>query len=226
MQGSNMTRIDYRLNALVDAGLSDIGPLAELAQAAARNGATLIQYRDKTASTARMIGQVKAIAAALNGTGVPFVVNDRVDVALAAGADGVHLGADDMDAQTARRLLGPEAIIGLTVKNIADAERAGRAPVDYACIGGVFETLSKVNPDPPVGIDGFARLRQTLRALNPALPVGAIAGIDLARIPAVIAAGADGVAAISAIFRNRDVAQATAAFRTAVDAALAGRAAA
>jgi thiamine-phosphate pyrophosphorylase len=82
-----------------------------------------------------------------------------------------------------------------------------------------------VNPDPPVGIDGFARLRQALRALNPALPVGAIAGIDLSRIPAVIAAGADGVAAISAIFRNRDVAQATAAFRTAVDAALAGRAA-
>lgn len=220
-----MTRIDYRLNALVDAGLADLGPLAALAQAAARNGATLIQYRDKTASTAAMIGQARAIGEALKGTGVPFVVNDRVDVALAAGADGVHLGADDMDAQTARRLLGPQAIIGLTVKNAADADRAGRAPVDYACIGGVFETLSKTNPDPPVGIDGLRLLRAQVRVLNPALPVGAIAGIDLSRIPSVIAAGADGVAAISAIFRSRDIARATAAFRAAVDAALEGRAA-
>jgi thiamine-phosphate pyrophosphorylase len=218
-----MTRIDYRLNALVDAGLSVIGSLPELAALAARNGTTLVQYRDKTASTRIMIEQARAIGAALEGTGVPLVINDRVDVALAAGAAGVHLGAEDMDAETARLLLGPKAIIGLTVKNEADADRAGRAPVDYACIGGVFQTLSKINPDPPVGIEGLKRLRQRIRTLNPMLPVGAIAGIDLDQVPGVIAAGADGVASISAIFRKPDVAEAARSLRAALDDALARR---
>ncbi|MGF9567055.1 thiamine phosphate synthase [Neorhizobium sp. JUb45] len=214
--------IDYRLNPIVDAGLADIGNLPELAAIAAKNGATLIQYRDKTGSTGAMIERAKAILEALRGTGVPLVVNDRVDVALAAGADGVHLGADDMDAATARRLLGPAAIIGLTVKTPADAERAGRAAASYACIGGVFETLSKHNPDPPVGLDGFRRLRAQLRTLDPGLPVGAIAGIGLRQVPDVIAAGADGVAVISAIFRAPDIATACRDFRHAVDHALKG----
>ncbi len=219
----NTIKVDDRLNAIVDSSLADIAPLPELALAAARHGATLIQYRDKTASTRVMVERASAIRAALAGTGVAFVVNDRVDVALAAGADGVHLGADDMDAETARRLLGDAAIIGLTVKTQADAARAGRAPVDYACIGGVFETLSKVNPDPPVGLDGLRALRGAIRSLRPDMPVSAIAGIDLSRVPEVIAAGADGVAVISAIFRASDIAGASRAFRTAVDAALESR---
>lgn len=216
-----MTKVDYRLNALVDGSLADIGSLPELARLAAKNGATLIQYRDKTASTRLMIEQAKAIIAELQTTGVPLVINDRVDVALAAGADGVHLGADDMDAETARKLLGSKAIIGLTVKNQDDAERAAAAPVDYACIGGVFETISKINPDLPVGIDGFRKLRDMLRVQRPDMPVGAIAGIDLERTPKVIAAGADGIAVISAIFRASNIAQATKTFRDTIDAALA-----
>ena len=213
-------RFDYRLNPIVDAGLTDVGDLADLAAKAARNGATLIQYRDKTGSTRQMIAMAKSIKAALDGTGVPLVINDRVDVALASGADGVHLGADDMDAGTARRLLGPDAIIGLTVKTRADAERAGRAQARYACIGGVFETLSKQNPDPPVGLDGFRDLRERLRKLNPTLPVGAIAGIGLEQVRSVIDAGADGVAVISAIFRAPDPADACRSFRRRVDDAL------
>jgi thiamine-phosphate pyrophosphorylase len=216
-----MTKVDYRLNALVDGSLTDIAPLPELARIAAENGATLIQYRDKTASTRLMIERAKDILAALKTSGVPLVVNDRVDVALAAGAAGVHLGADDMDAETARSLLGETAIIGLTVKNSGDAARAAAAPVDYACIGGVFETVSKINPDMPVGIDGFRTLRAALRQQRPDLPVGAIAGIDLARTPEVIAAGADGIAVISAIFRADDIAEVTRSFRETVDAALA-----
>lgn len=218
-----MTKIDYRLNALVDGGLADIAPLPELAAVAAMNGATIIQYRDKTASTRHMIEQARLIAGALNSMGVPLVINDRVDVALASGADGVHLGADDMDAETARALLGPDAIIGLTVKNAADAERAAKAPIDYACIGGVFETISKVNPDAPVGIEGFTALRQFLRTAKPDLAVGAIAGITVERVPFVVAAGADGVAVISAIFRAVNIAAATREFRQAVDAALEAR---
>lgn len=212
-----MNRVDYRLNAIVDGALRPVGKLAELAGIAARSGATIIQYRDKDASTRQMIAEAEAIRAALAGTGVPLVVNDRVDVALAAGAHGIHIGRDDMDAATARRLLGPDAIIGLTVKNEADADAAIAAPIDYACIGGVFETLSKHNPDPPVGLDGFRTLRERIRAAKPDLPVGAIAGIDTVRAGEVVRAGASGIAVISAIFRADDIAAATRELRAAVD---------
>jgi len=218
-----MTKIDYRLNAIVDASLSDIAPLAELAALAARNGATIIQYRDKMASTRQMIDQARTIVEALKGTGVPLVINDRVDVAMATGADGVHLGADDMEADTARRLLGPDAIIGLTVKSMADARHVAQAPADYACIGGVFETTSKVNPDTPVGLAGLKQIRTYLRNGRPDLPVGAIAGITLERVPDVIAAGANGVALISALFRTDDIATTAKAFRNAVDDAIGAR---
>ncbi|MFD1744969.1 thiamine phosphate synthase [Rhizobium helianthi] len=215
-----MRVVDYRLNAIVDASLLDVAPLAELAACAARTGATLIQYRDKTASTRLMVERAVSIGRAIAGTGVPFVINDRVDVALAANADGVHLGAEDMEPETARHILGADAIIGVTVKSLPDADRAGRAPVNYACIGGVFETLSKVNPDPPVGIEGFRALRRRIYQLNPRLPVGAIAGITEDRINNVIASGADGVAAISALFRMPDAAAAVSAFRKRIDESL------
>lgn len=215
-----MPRVDYRLNAIVDARLADTLDLAELARTAAMSGATLIQYRDKTNATRTMIEQARAIGAALAGTGVPFVVNDRVDVALAAGADGVHLGRDDMEAAIARSIMGEAAIIGLTVKNEADAQAAIWSPIDYACIGGVYETLSKHNPDPPVGIDGFARLRAMLLAAKPELPVGAIAGINTLRTGEVVGAGADGVAVISAVFSAADPAAATRELRVCVDQAL------
>lgn len=216
-------KIDYRLNALVDASLADIAPLPELAAVAVRHGATIIQYRDKHASTRQMIEQATLIAEALRATGVPLVINDRVDVALASGADGVHLGADDMDPETARRLLGENAIIGLTVKNTADAERAAKSSADYACIGGVFETVSKVNPDAPVGLEGFRQLRSYLRHARPEMPVGAIAGITLDRVSPVVNAGADGVAVISGLFRAVNIAAATGDFRRQVDLALRGQ---
>ncbi|OOG63101.1 thiamine-phosphate diphosphorylase [Sinorhizobium sp. A49] len=215
-----MPKVDYRLNALVDARLGDKAHLADLARIAALNGATLIQYRDETSSTREMIEQARAMCAALAGTGVPFVVNDRVDVALAAGAAGVHLGRDDMDAATARSIMGDTAIIGLTVKNEADAQAAIAAPIDYACIGGVYETLSKHNPDPPLGLEGFARLRATLLAAKPNLPVGAIASINAQRAADVVAAGADGVAVISTIFAAVDPAAATRELRACVENAL------
>jgi thiamine-phosphate pyrophosphorylase len=215
-----MTKLDYRLNALVDSALGDANELAAMAATAARNGATLIQYRDKTASTRTMIERAAAIRQALLGTSIPLVINDRVDVALAAQADGVHLGRTDMDATLARKLLGDDAIIGVTVKDEHDADVANRAPIDYACIGGVFQTLSKINPDPPLGIDGFRRLRVQIRKQRPQLPVGAIAGIILQRIPAIVNAGADGVAVISAAFHAPDVAEAIRALRRAVDHAL------
>ena len=215
-----MNKVDYRLNAIVDGGLRDVGDLADLAAIAAQNGATVIQYRDKDSSTRTMVAQAVAMRAALAGSGVPLLINDRVDVALASGADGVHLGRDDMEPATARRLLGKDAIIGLTVKNEADADVAAAADIDYACIGGVFATLSKNNPDAPVGLDGFAALRARIAAKQPNLPVGAIAGIDAQRAGEVVQAGASGVAVIASIFRAPDIAAASRALRQAVDNAL------
>jgi thiamine-phosphate pyrophosphorylase len=170
-----------------------------------------------------MVERARAIHAALQGTGVPLVVNDRVDVALIAGVEGVHVGREDMLVADVRRLLGPDAIIGLTVKNEADAQDAIDSDIDYACIGGLFETPAKHNLQ-PIGFEGFGRLAPIIRKVKPNLPIGAIAGIDLARTPPAINAGADGVAVISAIFRQSDPQAATAALRAVVDETLKARA--
>ncbi|MET0867984.1 MAG: thiamine phosphate synthase, partial [Pseudorhodoplanes sp.] len=150
--------VDLRLYALIDPDVSGGHGLAALSRSVAHGGATLVQLRDKTGSTLRMIEAARAIKEALAGTFVPLLVNDRVDVALAAGADGVHVGWDDMPVADARRLLGREAIIGLSIKT---AEQVAKAPLDLldsVCIGGVFQTSSKDNREPPVRTDGFARL--------------------------------------------------------------------
>jgi len=219
-----MPKVDYRLNAIVDVdAIGGDRDLGQLALGAARGGATIIQYRDKNSPTRLMVERARAIHAALKGTGVPLVVNDRIDVALAAGVEGVHVGREDMLVADARRLLGLGAIIGLTVKNEADARAAIEADIDYACIGGLFETPAKHNLE-PIGFEGFSRLAPIIRKVKPDLPIGAIAGIDLARTPPAIAAGADGVAVISAIFRQDDPQGAAAALLAAVDAALKERA--
>ena len=215
-----MPKVDYRLNAIVD--FDAIGPdgaLAELALAAVRGGATIIQYRDKNSATRDMVARAREIHAAVGPTGVPLLVNDRIDVALAGGVEGVHVGREDMAVADVRRLIGPDAIIGLTVKNDADAQAAIDGDIDYACIGGLFETPTKENLH-PIGFEGFRRLAAIIRGAKPQLPVGAIAGIGLERTPPAIEAGADGVAVISAIFRQKDPQAAAQALRRAVDQAL------
>jgi thiamine-phosphate pyrophosphorylase len=164
--------------------------------------------------------------AALSGSFVPLLINDRVDVALASGADGVHVGWDDMPVADARRLLGREAIIGLSIKTRAQIEAAPLELLDYVCIGGVFETSSKDNREPPVRPDGFAALAAYVRARAPNIPVGAIAGIDETNTADVIAAGADGIAVISALSLARDPAQAAGLLRGLVDEGLRRRGAA
>lgn len=217
--------LDLRLYVLVDADVAGGRDLAKLASAAVQGGATLIQYRDKSAGTRLLVERTRAIRAALAGTGVPLLVNDRADVALAAGADGAHLGQDDLAPTDARRLLGPAAILGRTVKTAEHALALATEPVDYACIGGVFATGSKHNPDPPVGLDGLARLARLVRTAAPGLPVGAIAGIGPDNARATILAGADGIAVVSAIIAAPDPESATRALRAIVDAALRERAA-
>ncbi|TMJ04745.1 MAG: thiamine phosphate synthase [Alphaproteobacteria bacterium] len=215
--------IDLRLNAIVDPERANGRPLAELARMVVAGGATLIQLRDKYGATRRMIDAARAIHEALAGTGVPLVVNDRVDVALAAQADGVHVGQDDMRVEDARRLLGREAIIGLSIKSVAQANAAPLELLDYVGVGGVYATTSKDNPDPPIGVEGLREIVGALHARRRALPICAIAGIDAANAAPVIAAGADGVAVISALSMSSDPQAAARQLRHVVDAALATR---
>ena len=216
--------VDLRLNAIVDPERAGGHDLADLARLCAKGGATLVQLRDKRGETRAMVEEARAIKAALAPFGVPFVVNDRVDVALAAAADGVHLGQDDMAVDDARRLLGPRAIIGLSVKTAAEAEAAPVDLIDYVGSGGVYVTLSKQQKNAPIGPEGLARVVAVFRrrAKNE-LPVCGIAGIDAGNAAAVIAAGADGVAVISALSLAPDPTGAARALRDVVDAMLAKR---
>jgi len=215
--------LDVRLNVIIDPERAGGRDLVELARLSTRGGATLVQLRDKKSDTRPMINTARAIKAALSSLGVGFVINDRVDVALAAHADGVHIGPDDMAPQDARALLGPDAIIGVSIKSVAAAEAAPIGLVDYAGVGGVYATLSKAQKNPPIGPEGLTRIATILRGRAPYFPVVGIAGIDAGNAAAVIAAGADGVAVISAVSLAPDPAAAARALREVVDGMLAKR---
>ena len=216
-------RPDLRVYAVLDPARCRGRPLPELATAATRGGATLLQYRDKASGTRELVANARAILDALRPFGVPLLVNDRVDVALAAGAAGAHVGRTDMAPEDARRLLGPDAILGVTVHHPHEAEELAPGLADYAGCGPVFATASKDPGDPPLRPEGLSRLLQHVRAAHPGLPACGIAGIDHDNAPAVVAAGADGVAVISDIFMAEDVEAATRRLRAAADAALAAR---
>jgi thiamine-phosphate pyrophosphorylase len=219
----NVKPVDLRLNAIIDPERAGGHDLVELARRVVEGGATLVQLRDKRSDTRDMIGLARAIKTALVPSGVPFVVNDRVDVALAANADGVHLGPEDMALDDARRLLGPAAIIGASIKSVEAAETSPVDLIDYAGIGGVYATLSKEQKSAPIGAEGVARIGGALRRRAPALPLCGIAGIDAGNAGAVVAAGADGIAVISALSLTRDPAAAARGLREIVDAMLAKR---
>lgn len=215
--------LDPRLNAIIDPERAGGHDLLDLTRAVATGGATLVQLRDKKSDTRAMVEEARAIKAALAPFNVVFVVNDRVDVALASAAHGVHIGPDDMAPEDARRLLGPDAIIGLSVKTVAAANATPVNLIDYAGVGGVYATLSKEQKSPPIGTDGFARVAGVLRRRASNLPIVGIAGIDAGNAAMVIAAGADGVAVISALSDSRNPAAAARTLREIVDTMLAKR---
>jgi thiamine-phosphate pyrophosphorylase len=215
--------LDLRLNAILDPERAGGHDLSDLARAVAAGGATLVQLRDKKSDTRAMVEKARAIKAILAPLNIAVVVNDRIDVALAAGADGVHIGPDDMAPEDARRLLGPDAIIGVSIKTVAAAEAAPVGLIDYAGVGGVYATLSKEQKTSPIGIDGFAGVAGALRRRAPAIPIVGIAGIDASNADAVIGAGADGIAVISALSGSSDAAAAARTLREVVDGMLAKR---
>jgi thiamine-phosphate pyrophosphorylase len=214
--------VDLRLYALVDPAVAPGRALVDLARHLTRS-ATLVQLRDKHGATRAMIEEARDLRALLEPEGIPLLINDRVDVALAAEADGVHIGQDDMPVPEARLLLGRRAVIGLSVKTVDQAKAAPLELLDYIAIGGVYGTTSKENTKAPIGIAGLRTIVDAVRARKANFPVCAIAGINATNAADVIAAGADGVAVISALSLAADPAKAAQDLRAVVDAALAAR---
>jgi len=215
-------KLDLRLYALLDPAVAGGRTLVDLAKLVGGQ-ATLVQLRDKQGSTRRLVEEARALRDVLRPKAVPLLINDRVDVALAAKADGVHIGQDDMHPADARALLGREAIIGLSINTVALAQQAPLDLIDYVAIGGVYGTTSKGSTKPPIGIAGLREIVRTVRARKAGYPICAIAGITAANAADVIAAGADGVAVISALSLAPQPAEAARSLRSVVDTALSKR---
>lgn len=156
-------------------------------------GATFVQLREKHLAPREFYREAEEALLVARSRGVRLIINDRVDIALALSADGVHLGQHDLPPAAARELLGERALIGFSTHSVEQAREAARLPVDYLAIGPIFPTTSKENPDPVVGLDGLRRVRQ---AVGP-VPLVAIGGIRLEHVRDVLRAGADSVALIS-----------------------------
>ena len=186
-----------RIYPLTDTQLSGLSH-AEQVHLLSLGGATLIQLREKRLPALQLYEQAKSAVAAAKKTGAQLIVNDRVDVALATGAHGVHLGQDDMPPEAARRLLGDESVIGYSTHNVEQAQRALTLPIDYIAIGPIFETSTKSDTSPTLGLAGL----QAVRKVVGNMPLVAIGGISDANARDVIEAGADSVAVISALLSN------------------------
>lgn len=191
-------RSSFRLPRLYPITDTRISGLSHTEQVAvfADNGATIVQLRDKYASPLQFYEQAKAALEVANKRGVQLIVNDRVDIALALNLRAVHLGQDDLPPEAARRLLGDDALIGYSTHSVSQAGPATKLPVDYIAIGPIFGTTTKDKPDAVVGLDGL----RAVRAAVGKFPLVAIGGITRTTAEEVIAAGADSVAMISALW--------------------------
>ncbi|GAL16652.1 thiamin-phosphate pyrophosphorylase [Vibrio maritimus] len=188
-----MTLNPYRLYLVTDEK-QDIDTLLQVVKQAVEGGVTMVQLREKHHDVRAFISKAKAVKQVLAGTGVPLIINDRVDVALAVEAEGVHLGQTDMPAAQARKLIGDDRILGLSIESEAQLEEAKSLPIDYIGLSAIFATPTKTNTKTHWGLSGLTEaLKKT------ALPVVAIGGINEANLTDVASTGVHGVAIVSAI---------------------------
>lgn len=195
--------IDFYL--VTDSGLSRRGTISDVENAVAA-GCRIIQYREKTGSTREMILEAAQIKT-LCGSEAIFLVNDRVDVALAVDADGVHIGQDDMPIDTARDILGPDKIIGLTVHDVEEAQEAERSGADYVGLSPIFDTSTKKDAGSGIGPESIRDVKDAI-----GIPIVAIGGINKQNSESVIMGGADSLVAISAVVCSDDVKRETKEF--------------
>ena len=196
---------DPRLYVVLDPAVAGGRSVVEIARHAIAGGATMLQLRDKCSPDRNVLTTATAIAQLCRTASIPFIVNDRVDIAWASGADGVHLGHDDLPPAVARRLLGDDAVIGMSAGNLDELAAAMPAQPDYLGVGPMYATRTKDDAGAPVG----PAMIRTLREAAPVIPLVGIGGITADNAAAVMAAGADGIAVVSAVVAARDVAAAT-----------------
>ena len=190
----NDLRKTLRLYLVTDRPLAMGRELEWVVAEAVKGGATMVQLREKDIDTRGFIELAKRLQPVLREAGVPLIINDRVDVALAVDADGVHIGQSDMPYEIARRLLGPDKIIGLSVENMDEVREANSLDVDYIGVSPVYSTATKTDTAPPFGLDG---LREAVRlSRHPAVAIG---GMNARTAPDVLRTGVDGIAVVSAI---------------------------
>ncbi len=185
---------DLSLYLVTDRRLSLGRTTCEVVAEAIAGGVTAVQLREKHCSTREFIDEARLVKKLLQGTAIPLIINDRLDVALAVEAEGVHLGQQDMSISDARRLAGSRLIIGISAESLADALRAEAEGADYIGISPVFATATKTDTAKPLGLAGIRRIRAAVR-----LPLVGIGGISVDNAIEVLRAGADGVAVVSAI---------------------------
>ncbi|KAK0511708.1 hypothetical protein JMJ35_006281 [Cladonia borealis] len=217
--------VSYSLYLVTDSTAPILGNkhLPSVVQAAIEGGVTIVQYRDKKSDTVDLIRVGKQLHAITKRHNVPLLINDRVDVAQAIGAEGVHLGQDDMDLGTARKILGPDAIIGVTANSIKEAIEAARGGANYLGIGTVYATPTKENTKSIIGTAGVKNILHRLSMIDAKVPTVAIGGLNLSNVERVMLEskspdkGVDGVAVVSAVMAAEDPKSAAAALRKAVD---------
>jgi len=198
-----LQNIDYSLYLVTDRGLARGRSTLDIVKAAVRGGATCVQLREKACSTLDFIKQALAIKDFLKSRGVPLIINDRVDVALAVEADGVHLGQTDMPLVIAKRILADSMIIGISAESLEDAIEAEKGGADYLGVSPIYATPTKTDTAPPLGLKGLRAIREAVH-----LPLVGIGGLNRDNAAAVIQNGANGVAVVSAIVSADDPATA------------------
>ena len=191
--------IDYSLYLVTDRGLSLGRSTRDVVEMAVRGGATCVQLREKTASTRAFIREALAIKDLLASHQVPLIINDRLDVAMAVDAEGVHLGQKDMPLDVAQSIVGDRMLIGISVESLADAIAATEGGADYLGVSPIYDTPTKTDTASALGLRGLAEIRRTVKT-----PLVAIGGLNADNAAEVIRSGADGVAVVSAIVSAED----------------------
>lgn len=213
-----MRNPDYlKLYLVTDSGLSLGRPIDKVVESAVEGGVTVVQLREKTASTREFYKLAMRLKDILHGTGVPLIINDRLDIALACNAEGLHIGQSDMPYSVARKILGPEKIIGLSTDTFAELEEANAWDVDYVAVLA-YDTQTKADAARPLGPEGMRKARSLTRH-----PLVAIGGIHLSNAADISAAGADSIAVVSEIMSAKDPEKASADLMAAINSGIARR---
>jgi thiamine-phosphate pyrophosphorylase len=197
--------LDYSLYLVTDRSLSRGRTTLDVVRQAVAGGVTCVQLREKHCSTREFINQARALQPLLKDQRIPLIINDRLDVALAVGADGIHLGQQDMALADARKIVGQTMVIGISAESVADAIRAEQQGADYIGVSPVFATPTKTDTAEALGLEGIQKIRRAV-----AIPIVGIGGVNQRSAAAVLGAGADGIAVVSAIVSADDPKQAAA----------------